>query len=449
MDKEAAFDKLRSIGQPHIFRFYDTLPNEKQQQLLKQVSELNIPLFRMQKQQLLKDQGQNPYFLEPFEDFVRVGNPSFADKGRKLIAEGKVGCLIVAGGMGTRLRFDGPKGIFPVSLIRKKSLFELFAHKILAASKQANRDLMVAIMTSPLNHEETVKFFEEHHYFGLKKEQVDFFSQKMLPMLDDEGNLFLDEPGHMAFGPDGNGSSLEHFLKSGIWKKWVDKKIRYLNYVLIDNPLADPFDAELVGFHQEEGVDVVVKCTERLNIKEKVGLLVKKEDLVKVIEYSEFPESEWKALNEMKLKHLCANISLFSFTLDFIKRYSNQEIPLHLAHKAVDTVSEDGKIIPPTKPNAWKFEKFIFDVLPIAWSVKALLYPRELCFAPLKNEKGDDSIKTVQMALQNRDRQVFAAISGKEPSHRPFELSQDFYYPTSELLDKWKGRNLPDSDYIE
>ncbi|MFQ5729518.1 MAG: hypothetical protein ACE5GN_04065, partial [Waddliaceae bacterium] len=134
------------------------------------------------------------------------------------------------------------------------------------------------------------------------------------------------------------------------------------------------------------------------------------------------------------------------FRMDFIKTAAKSSLPLHLAHKAVDYLSPEGKTLRAEEPNAWKFEEFIFDTLPLALKVNALLYPRKTCFSPLKNA---ESLVTVQAALQDRDRQVYQDLSGLETPARPFELSQEFYYPTPEVLDKWKGRPLPENDYIE
>lgn len=447
MEKEESLDKLRSIGQQQIFDYFDELTPDQQSRLIDQVKDINIPTFRMQQQMLLKHPHHTPRFLDVFDKITPSGNQDLAQEGRELIEEGKVGCLIVAGGMGSRLGFDGPKGMYPISVIKKKTLFQLLADKVLAAQKQCKRALPVAVMTSPLNHQQTLEYFEKHNSFGL---DIDFFSQEMLPLLDHEGNLFLDRMDHLAVGPDGNGSSLQDFVKSGIWDKWHDQGVRYLNYILIDNLLADPFDAELAGFHHSEGVDIVVKCTDRQDPHENVGILIEIEDKVKIIEYSELPESERLATDsEGKLKHIAANLSLFSFSMDFIKQHSQNELPLHLAHKTVEYLTEEGVSVKSTGPNAWKFEKFIFDLLPLTWSIKALLYPREICFAPLKNEKGKDSPATVQQALQERDRQVIQKITGIEPPEHPFELDQAFYYPTPELLKKWRGKTLPNESYIE
>lgn len=421
--------KLFAIGSMILLTFVPTsLFNQE-------LSELRTLIFQQESESQVE--------LEPFQDFFKSGSDSDFVLGKQLISRGKVGCLIIAGGQGTRLRHSGPKGTFPVTIVKNKSLFQVFAEKVHAAGKQAMRKLPLAIMTSSNNHAETVQFFEDHHYFGLEPRQVVFFMQKDLPFLNKDGELFLDHEGKIAMGPDGNAASLKQFYDTGIWSNWQQQGVQFINFILIDNPLADPFDAELVGFHYRQEADIAMKCIEREDPMEKVGVIVKKNGKVHVVEYSEISEEERMAREVSgDLKHRCANISLFSFTMDFIREIGKHhygKLPYHKAWKA----------IPLSEKMAWKFEKFIFDVLPYAEKIQALLVPRQECFAPLKNAEGRDSIEHVQAALLQRDRQIFSAITGHNVESQAFELDPQFYYPTLELLHKWRGHSLPRTSYIE
>lgn len=434
-----ALKKLQSIRQEHLLQFWDSLQEPQRKQLLGQIDA--IDLEQLQRQQALhSEKTTSPdESYEAFTSYSIRGQKTDKERGLQLIASGKVGCLLVAGGQGTRLGYNGPKGMFPISPIKHKSLFQLFAEKTLAASKQAGRPLPLAIMTSPLNHQETLSFFAQHNNFGLGQNQLFFFSQSMLPFLDKSGNLFLEETDSIALGPDGNGSALQGLIDSGIWGQWKNLGVQYLNFILIDNPLADPFDAELAGFHDRTTAEVTVKCTERLNADEKVGLLMYRGGKMQVVEYSELPESEREArLPNGSLKHACANISLFCFSAPFLDSLKRASFPLHLAFKDAKALEKSVK--------AWKFEKFIFDLLPWAGNVQALMYPREECFAPLKNSQDPD---LVQKALQRMDRLVYRHVTGVEAPNRLFELSQEFYYPTPTLLAKWHKKPLPSIDYIE
>lgn len=371
--------------------------------------------------------------VQPWTEAAAAGSLDRKKKGDKLISEGKVGCILIAGGQGTRLGFDGPKGIYPLTSFKKKSLFQIFAEKVQAAGKKAGRELPLAIMTSRQNDAVTRSFFLENNFFGLNKEQIFFFEQGMLPLLDETGNTFLDQSGHTAYGPDGNGDCLKHFSLSGIAKKWQEMGIHYVLSILIDNPLSDPYDAELVAFHEESGGDLVVKCTNRLHSQEKMGVLAKKEGKMCVVEYSELPQKEMEAcLPDHSLKYHLANITNFSFSMPFIEKAKEFDLPLHVAHKA----------------GFWKFEKFIFDLLPLANAPQVIAYPREICYAPLKVASGDNGTEHVRMRLQAYEKILYTNISGLEPPHFPFELSMDFYYPTEEFTKKWRGKKIEKEGYI-
>jgi UDP-N-acetylglucosamine/UDP-N-acetylgalactosamine diphosphorylase len=343
-----------------------------------------------------------------------------------------VGCLLVAGGQGSRLSFEGPKGTFPVSLIQHKSLFQLFAERTLAAGKQVERVLTLAIMTSPQNHEETVQFFDDHARFGLTQDQLFFFKQEELPFLNDQGHLMLNAS-KIAKGPDGNGSALTHFITSGIGRIWQQQGIEYINFILVDNPLADPFDAELIGFHARNHCDITVKCIAKENPDEQVGVLVKTPNGTRIVEYSEMNISDREARNnDGSLQYQCANISLFCFSLSFINTaMKSASLPWHLAYKAIH----------PNGPKGWKFETFIFDWMAYTQKIKALLYPRAQCFAPLKNISGKDSLADVQQALLHYDREILQTLCGQPVSTSPIELHPQFYYPTEKLVNTWKQKD--------
>ncbi|WP_068471516.1 UTP--glucose-1-phosphate uridylyltransferase [Candidatus Protochlamydia phocaeensis] len=450
MPIELVYHFLPQEKETQVLRFWSTLTPEEQQQLISQIEKIDFNLLQLQKQ-LLQASPSRYSPIEPFMDFSFSGQTDNFLAGKQLIREGRMGCLVLAGGQGTRLRVDGPKGRFPVSLIKKKSLFQLCAEKVLAAGKQAGRPLALAVMTSPENDAITKGFFAENQFFGLDPAQVSFFCQGMLPLLDAQGHLFLESRNRIAEGPYGNGKALHDFFQSGIWQKWSQQGIRYVNTVLIDNPLADPFDAELLGFHAGQNADVTLKCTEKGKPQEKVGVVVKENGHCSVIEYSELSEEDKHALQPNgRLKYCCASLSLFCFSMDFIQRLAAEQtpLPLHKAWKAAKFVNEEGVTQLSATPIAWKFEMFIFDVLRYANKVSALLFPREEIFAPLKNYTGEDSIETVQQALLKRDRQILRAITGEEPPSTPFELAADFYYPTPELIARWKGR-VPTTSYVE
>lgn len=289
----------------------------------------------------------------------------------------EMGCLILAGGQGTRLGIDGPKGCVALPLKEKKTLFQLIFEKV----RKKGAALSVAIMTSPLNHEATVHYLEEHHFFGLTN--VSIFSQEMVPICDDEGALVYEDNGEISSSPDGNGKALKHLYHSGIWEKWKEKGIKWVQVLPVDNPLADPFDGEFLAIHEKERVDLVLKCIRRETPEEKLGVVGVADGKLMIREYSELT----KRMKDLGFP--LGNTGLFSCSMDFVKQSASIEMPWHLARK------EGGK----EKVWVWKFETFIFDLFPYANSFKVILSERKKCFAPLKNASGPDSLETVAQAV--------------------------------------------------
>lgn len=367
-----------------------------------------------------------------FLDFQTSGNKVWYNEGKKFLP--KTAVLVLAGGSGSRLRFEKPKGCFPISNVKQKSLFEIVSGKVKAASQLAGCPLEMAIMTSPINREETEDFFKNHAFFGLQKSQVHFFCQELWPLLDLSGEPIYDENGNVMCGPNGNGGAFKSLASSPIYERWRHQKIEIVNVIPIDNPLADPFDCEFLGFHAFNQQEISVKATKRLHTKEKVGVLVTDTTGIKVVEYGEAKlEDEEKALAYLGL--FCLNFSL----IEKIKAFDTA------IHKVKKVSKIRGNFI-----EAWKFELFLFDLFAHSKKIGVISFPREKCFAPLKNFEGEDSILTVKNALLEADRKMFHQISGiKPPEEVCFELSSEFYYPTAELIKKWLGRSIPQTAYVE
>lgn len=383
-----------------------------------------------------------PY--KPFTNVAKSGNPEALALGKQFLAQGKVGAIVLAGGQGTRLGVAGPKGCYSISLVQKKSLFQLFAEKTVACGKMVGKELHIAFMTSPENHVETYSFFQKHHFFGLKENQVHFFQQSTLPLVDEQGSAVIFDDGQPMMAADGNGSLFWNFVQSGLFAKWQKAGIEQITTMVIDNPLSDPFDAEIIGMQVLQGNDVTIKAIEKTNPEESVGLIIEKNGHPLVIEYSEISKEEKAARNaDGSLLYRIANITYFCFSLSFIKKIVALPItqfPLHLAKKMLP-----GHVKPVIKS-----EYFIFDILQEAKKVEVILSERKKYFAPLKNLEGNDSPKTVHQALLERDRELFEEISGiAPPQDRVFELSMDFYYPTDLLKHTWKNKPLPNAPYIQ
>lgn len=379
MKAETGIQKLKLLKQDSILDHWSQLNEQQREALLKQVELIDPETFKLQ-QQLIPETPVHPSFT-PFTKYEMCGNIVDKELGKSLIDSGKVACIIVAGGQGTRLGFDGPKGTFVIPGI-EKTLFQLHAKKIRGPA---------AIMTSPSNDHSTKQYWKENNFFRLK--EIEFFQQAQLPILNDEGNLFLENQGLIAFGPDGNGSVYLNLFESGILPKWQKRGIEIIQIIIVDNALANPFDDELIGYHVRKKAEITLKSTMRRDAEEKVGVLVASENRVKVLEYSE--------LGDNREGDFASNLSYMCLDINFFSKIASKQLPLHKAHKKVPFWdSKAHKQSLPQSPNGWKFEKFLFDVIPYATAVEALIFPREECFAPLKNATGPDSPHTVSEALQ-------------------------------------------------
>lgn len=331
-------------------------------------------------------------------DCKKAGNQEDIAIGQELLRKGKAGCIVLAGGDGSRLGWAGPKGTFPLSLVKQKTLFQMVYERKKAASHFFGRDLPFAVMTSPLNHEITSSAFPK---------DTQLFSQNMIPLLD------IDHQPLAIARPNGNGEVLKCFHTSGLLKEWKEAGVEYIQTILIDNPLAEPYDANQIGIQHQTGAEITLKAIKRLGENEKVGVIGKKEGKVCIVEYSENPPKTWNL----------ANTSLFSFSMPFIDKVKDFELPMHRVKKFVD-----GKAV-------YKRESFIFDLLPFSEKIEVILYPREETFAPLKNR---DDVGKVQRALLDRDRRVLQKITGKT-TDEIIELHAEFLYPYKELLQKWSS----------
>lgn len=378
MLKNKILERLQEMRQLHLAEHLDSLSDEQQQHLLEQLSPA---LLKSQQDRLL-----HPASLPHLPELVFEAEPAsqqWVPLGIESLSQGKVACLILAGGQGSRLGSSLPKALVPVTPSGDKTLLELQLQKIAAASHFHRTKIPCAILTSPENHAAIAQFLEDHHFFDLHPTEVTLVTQKEAPFLDEQGNWILREDGRLASGPDGNGYALHLLKEHGILEKWGKKQIETLTITPIDNALADPVDPILIGYHVAHKADVTLKVVRKQSAEEKVGVIVRQDHHIAVREYSEICAQQNLPLG-------LAHIGLFALCVSFAQQVSEQEFPWHLAHKQ-DRVT--GQWI-------WKYERFIFDMLPYAQKTNLLLYPREDVYAPLKNATGEKSLATVQAALK-------------------------------------------------
>ncbi len=332
-------------------------------------------------------------------------NPSMRAKGEEALRRGEAAALVVAGGQGSRLGFEHPKGMYPVGPVSRKSLFQIHAEKVLALGRRHGKQPPLLVMTSPATDAETREFFADRSYFGLPKEEVFFFCQGTMPALDlATGRLLLESPARLFLSPDGHGGTLTALAKGGLLDRLRQRDIRHLFYFQVDNPLVKIADPVFLGRHLTQHSEASSKIVPKQGPKDRLGNLVLVEGRCTMIEYSDLPDSLAHETDENgRLRLWAGSPAIHIFDVDFLARLTEGAglLPFHVARKKVPYLDEKGQTVQPEKENALKFERFIFDVLPLAerWLVLETSHREE--FAPLKNAEGADSPKAVEAALTN------------------------------------------------
>jgi len=362
--------------------------------------------------------------------------------GESLLRDGKVAVLIVAGGQGSRLGFEGPKGVYKISPIKQKTLFHLFAEQIKALSKLYSTQIPLLIMTSEENHDETIKFFESKDYFGLEKETLHFFRQDMLPAISPDGNLLLQGDFRLFTNPNGHGGSLKALYDSGVLEALLTEGFTELFYCQVDNPLVKIADPVFLGHHAMARAEVSTKVVRRQSIEEKVGVYVSCYGKDTIIEYSDMSPENMSALdNSGNILYWAGNTAIHIFSLSFIKRINDHgfALPYHCARKNTDLTNRDGK---PVRIDVWKFETFVFDAIPMAERACCMEIAREEEFAPIKNKDGADSPETARSAMINLHRSWLGKAGAHVLSNAVIEISPLFALDEAELRSKLQGENL-------
>ncbi len=382
---------LEQYGQAHVFRFWEELDEGQQDALATQLQSIDLSNIT-ELQSKLKDaasaveSGKQEIEPAPVFDLSGEQKDAAVAAGEEAISSGKVGVLLVAGGQGSRLGFDGPKGSYLIGPVSNCSLFEIHARKVLALEKKYGADVPFYIMTSEVNDGPTREFFQDNGYFGLDSGKVVFFKQGMWPALTADGKLILDHKGHVFMSPDGHGGILSAMKEKGVLDDMKKRGLETLFYFQVDNPLVEIADPAFIGLHRQQKADVSVKVCAKRDPGEGLGVVVARGGRQAVVEYTEMTEEQNNARTpdgELKFKY--GSVAIHVFDLEFLLKEAEAGLPIHLAHKKVPYCDDAGNTVKPTEPNAYKFEKFIFDVIPDAERAVNVVFAREDEFSPVKN----------------------------------------------------------------
>ena len=407
---ERCLAALKLRGQQHVLRWWPELQRTERDHLLGQIEGLPWDtLDAVIPTHVLAQPRSGPFTdLRPAAVYPRHPGPDLQKRysearelGSHVIRAGKVAAFTVAGGQGTRLGFAGPKGALMVTPVGGRSLFQLFAEMIHAASRRYSVQVPWYIMTSPVNHAETQAYFEGHSFFGLSREDVVFFPQGVLPAFDFQGRLLLAAKDELALSPDGHGGSLKALVTSGAIVDLRRRGIEQISYFQIDNPLVQPFDPLFLGLHVMTGSEMSTKVASKTDDLEKVGNVCLVEGRATVVEYSDFPAELAKSRElDGRRRFDSGNLAIHILDAGFVERVVGHtvQMPYRRAEKIVPFVDDSGATCHPTSPNGVKLETFVFDVLPLARTPLVLEVDRAEEFSPVKNETGVDSLETAKRA---------------------------------------------------
>ncbi|MBN1506493.1 MAG: UDPGP type 1 family protein [Sedimentisphaerales bacterium] len=424
-----ARNELLKHHQEHLLAFWPQLSSNQKKSLLEQVRELDWSricpwvetLVKHPSEQLVREtefQPASSYSPRPRNSQEQQKYDRAVRLGSDLISAGKVAGLLVAGGQGTRLGFEGPKGNYPISPFKHKTLFQIFAETIAAVSQRYSATCPWYIMTSPMNHAETVRIFESNRFYRLDPRNVFIFQQGTLPNFDLDGRILLADKAEIARSPDGHGGCIRALHHSGALADMKERGIEYLSYWQVDNPLVKLFDPLFIGLHATDKAQMSSKAVIKSGPKERVGNFCLVEGKMTVIEYSDLPdELAEKCDPDGSLVFRLGSIAIHIINRDFVEKLNTQgfSLPLHRADKKIKCIDPDGNPIDPQKPNGIKLESFIFDALPMTERSVILEIERGEQFAPTKNATGPDSVETTRQMMIERAAQWLESAGVKVP----------------------------------
>ena len=399
--KREAIEKLKKYHQEHIINILEMLEEQKQKKLIEQVLTIDFEQIEKLYEDTKKGINVEVSELKPIKSInpdklSQEQKKAYEQKGEEIIKKNAFAVVTMSGGQGTRLGYNGPKGTFKINVKpQPKYLFEIIVDTLKRANEKYQVMIPWYIMTSEENNDEIIHFMEEHNYFAYPKEQVKFFTQGELPLITPEGKLLVDEEDKIRVASNGNGSIFESMKQKGILEDMREKKIEWVYIGSIDNVLLKMVDVLLIGIAIDEGSQIATRSIFKNNPRERIGSLCSQNGKIKVIEYSELPEEMIEATDEEgELLYGESHVMCNLFHIDALEKISTKQLPYHSAFKKYSYKDENGKVIVPEEPNAYKFEYFIFDSFEYFNQISILRGKREEDFAPVKNKEGVDSPET-------------------------------------------------------
>jgi UTP--glucose-1-phosphate uridylyltransferase len=401
MKEENLIENLKIYGQTRTLKILENVDKETRKKIIEELHDINFIQLKELYNNIKEEAEVNVGELKPIKSLnpdkiTKEEKEMYENVGADILRNNKFAVVTMSGGQGTRLGYKGPKGTFKIDVEpQAKYLFEIIVDTLQRANKKYNVTIPWYIMTSNENNDEIVKFMEEHNYFGYDKEYIGFFEQGELPLITEDGQILLDENYNIKKASDGNGSIFKSMYIKGVLEDMKTKGIEWVYIGSIDNVLLKMVDTLLMGVAIKEGSEIATRSIFKNCPTERIGSLCIQDGKVKVIEYSELPKDMIEAKDEdgeilFGESHVMCNL----FSIKALEKISLQNLQYHKAHKKYSYLDENGKLVEPEEPNAYKFEYFIFDSFEFFNQISIVRGKREEDFAPVKNKEGVDSPAT-------------------------------------------------------
>lgn len=393
---------LKEHGQEHIFAAYQKLDEEGKKKLAAQVERIDWSIVAMANHEELKQERGK---LEPLSALevteIEKDKERYSKIGIDAIKAGKIGAVLLAGGQGTRLGSDGPKGKYNIGITKDIYIFERLIRNLFDVTDKAGCFVPLYVMTSDKNHDETISFFEEKNYFGYPKDFVKFFKQEMAPSVDFNGKLYMESADSLSLSPNGNGGWFYSMAVTGVLKDVKARGVEWLNIFAVDNVLQRIADPVFVGATLNSGCVSGAKVVRKADPHEKVGVLCLEDGKPSIVEYYEMTD---EIINSREpngdLSYNFGVILNYLFRVDKLENIMNEKMPVHVVEKKIPYMTENGVYVKPETPNGYKFELLVLDMIHLLDNCLSFEVVRDYEFAPIKNKTGVDSVESAQALLK-------------------------------------------------
>lgn len=404
MTFEEAYAKMSAIGQEHVFRCYDELSETQKEALLQQVEETDFSVLDRINGNTSDKRGVFSPLAAMQRNEIEAREQELHDTGVKAIKEGKTAALLLAGGMGTRLGSDNPKGMYDIGLTKPVYIFERIISNLLDVVKETDTWIRLFIMTSEKNHDATVNFLKEKNYFGYRADRIVFFKQNMAPACDYNGKLYMEAKNRISTSPNGNAGWYSSMCRAGLDRILTDEGIEWIDIFAVDNVLQRICDPCFVGATILADVSVGAKVVRKAAPDEKVGVMCLEDGKPSIVEYYELSEEMMNAKDANGDPAYNYGVILnYLFRVRDLSAVADDKMPLHVVKKKIPYIDENGNEIKPTEPNGYKFEQLVLDMIHQLATCLPYEVIREKEFAPIKNPTGVDSVESARELLKKNN----------------------------------------------